>query len=90
MRTLLADQAPKGTSVKTTKTDMMSPSDIDRIILMAWEDRTSFDAIRIQYGLTPGEVISVMRRELKPSSSDCGGLEQLDVRPSTLLFAVLK
>jgi uncharacterized protein (TIGR03643 family) len=46
----------------------LSLSDIDRIIQMAWEDRTSFDVIRMQFGLTPGEVIDVMRRELKPSS----------------------
>ncbi|MBM3967880.1 MAG: TIGR03643 family protein [Planctomycetes bacterium] len=42
--------------------------EIDRIIQMAWEDRTSFDAIREQFGLTPGQVIALMRRELKPSS----------------------
>lgn len=48
--------------------EIFSLSDIDRIIQMAWEDRTSFDAIRTQFGLTPGEVIAVMRRELKPSS----------------------
>ena len=42
--------------------------EIDRIIMMAWEDRTSFDAIQTQFGLTPGEVIHLMRREMKPSS----------------------
>ncbi len=42
--------------------------DIDRIIEMAWEDRTSFDAIKRQYGLGEGEVIQMMRREIKPSS----------------------
>jgi uncharacterized protein (TIGR03643 family) len=48
--------------------ESFSLSDIDRIIEMAWEDRTSFEVIRMQFGLTPGEVIAVMRRELKPSS----------------------
>ncbi len=47
---------------------MILSIDIDRIIQMDWEDRTSFDVIRSQFGLTPGEVIAVMRRELKPSS----------------------
>ncbi|MFN7627276.1 MAG: TIGR03643 family protein [Pirellula sp.] len=42
--------------------------ELDRIIQMAWEDRTSFDAIREQFGLTPGQVIALMRRELKPAS----------------------
>ena len=46
----------------------LSRPDLDRIIMMAWEDRTSFDAIREQFGLFPGEVIKLMRQELKPSS----------------------
>lgn len=46
----------------------LSRADIDRIIMMAWEDRTSFDAIREQFGLSPGDVIKLMRREMKSSS----------------------
>ncbi len=42
--------------------------EVDRIIQMAWEDRTTFDAIRIQFNFTPGEVIKLMRLNLKPSS----------------------
>ena len=41
---------------------------IDRIIEMAWEDRTPFDAITFQFGLKEQEVITLMRRELKPKS----------------------
>lgn len=40
----------------------------DRIIEMSWEDRTPFEAIEFQFGITESEVIKVMRRELKPSS----------------------
>ena len=40
----------------------------DRIIQMAWEDRTTFDAIREQFGIEPGQVIKLMRKNLKPSS----------------------
>ncbi len=40
----------------------------DRIIEMAWEDRTTFDAILIQFGLKEQEVIELMRNEMKPSS----------------------
>ncbi|MEN5088772.1 TIGR03643 family protein [Sphingobacterium faecium] len=40
----------------------------DRIIEMAWEDRTPFEAIEFQFGITESEVIEVMRRVLKPSS----------------------
>jgi len=46
----------------------MNKADIGRIIEMAWEDRTPFDAIYTNYGLTNGEVIKLMRRELKPGS----------------------
>ncbi|MEO0942572.1 MAG: TIGR03643 family protein, partial [Cyanobacteria bacterium J06642_12] len=35
---------------------------------MAWEDRTPFEAIEELYGLNEGEVIKLMRREMKPSS----------------------
>ena len=40
----------------------------DRIIEMAWEDRTTFDAILLQFGLKEQEVIDLMRTEMKPSS----------------------
>jgi uncharacterized protein (TIGR03643 family) len=40
----------------------------DRIIEMAWEDRTPFEAILAQFGLKENEVIRLMRREMKPSS----------------------
>jgi uncharacterized protein (TIGR03643 family) len=46
----------------------MTTRDIDRIIEMAWEDRTTFDAIQFQFGLKEHDVIGLMRRELKPSS----------------------
>lgn len=41
---------------------------IDRIIEMAWEDRTPFEAIEFQFGLPEKEVIKLMRNELKRSS----------------------
>jgi uncharacterized protein (TIGR03643 family) len=46
----------------------LTEQDIDRIVEMAWEDRTTFDAIFMQFGLKEAEVISLMRREMKPSS----------------------
>ena len=41
---------------------------IDRIVEMAWEDRTPFAAIESQFGLKESEVIALMRQEMKPSS----------------------
>ncbi|MEY2835254.1 MAG: hypothetical protein RLZZ557_916 [Bacteroidota bacterium] len=43
---------------------------IDRIIEMAWEDRTPFEAIEIQFGLAEAEVIKLMRGQLKRKSFD--------------------
>lgn len=42
--------------------------DIDRIIEMAWEDRTTFEAIETQFGLKQQDVIKLMRKEMKASS----------------------
>ncbi|MCA6439671.1 MAG: TIGR03643 family protein [Sediminibacterium sp.] len=42
--------------------------DKDRIIEMAWEDRTPFEAIYFQFGLTEKDVIAFMRANSKPSS----------------------
>ena len=42
--------------------------DINRIIEMAWEDRTPFDAIKLQFEISEKQVIEIMRRELRPSS----------------------
>jgi uncharacterized protein (TIGR03643 family) len=44
-----------------------TPIEKDRIVEMAWEDRTPFDAIKLQFGLTQGEVEKLMRQELKGS-----------------------
>ena len=35
---------------------------------MAWEDRTPFEAIELQFGLLEKDVIALMRRQMKPSS----------------------
>ena len=47
------------------KNTSFSPSDTDRIIEMAWEDRTPFDAIQAQFGLGEADVKQLMKRELK-------------------------
>ena len=47
---------------------MHNPKDIDRIIEMAWEDRTPFEAIKLQFGFSEAQVVALMRKELKRSS----------------------
>ena len=46
----------------------LSEIDIDRIVEMAWEDRTPFEAISHQFGLSEQEVIQLMRQHMKASS----------------------
>ena len=48
--------------------DSLQASVIDRVIEMAWEDRTSFEAIQYQFGLSEKDVIALMRKEMKSSS----------------------
>lgn len=45
-----------------------SPADVSRIIEMAWEDRTPFEAIEQLYGLNHHQLVKLMRKELKASS----------------------
>ncbi len=47
---------------------VLNSLDTDRIIEMAWEDRTSFDAIQLQFGATEQQVIKLMRKEMKLSN----------------------
>ena len=42
--------------------------ELDRVIEMAWEDRTPFEAITFQFNISEQETIEIMRRQLKPSS----------------------
>jgi uncharacterized protein (TIGR03643 family) len=46
----------------------LEQKDLDRIIEMAWEDRTPFEAIEIQFGFSESDVIALMRKTLRRSS----------------------
>ena len=50
------------------KANAISSEQLDRVIEMAWEDRTPFEAIEYQFGLMEKDVISLMRQSLKPGS----------------------
>ncbi|MES2820501.1 MAG: TIGR03643 family protein [Pseudomonadota bacterium] len=45
-----------------------APAELSRIIEMAWEDRTPFEAIARGFGLSEPQVVALMRRQLKASS----------------------
>ncbi|MEM1082448.1 MAG: TIGR03643 family protein [Pseudomonadota bacterium] len=47
---------------------LLTVADTSRIIEMAWEDRTPFEAIEVSYGLSEAEVIALMRGELRAAS----------------------
>lgn len=49
-------------------TPTFSETELSRIIEMAWEDRTPFEAIQWQFGLQEKDVIALMQRHMKPSS----------------------
>lgn len=58
------DEINKNSPLKPSLTEQ----EIDRIIEMAWEDRTPFDAIKLQFAISEQEVIKLMRKNMKPSS----------------------
>jgi uncharacterized protein (TIGR03643 family) len=47
---------------------MLNEEEIDRIIAMGWEDRTPYEAIKMQFGLAEDEVVELMRKNLRNSS----------------------
>lgn len=62
---------PSPSAYVVTKSEIITQpteEEIDRIIEMAWEDRTPFDAIKLQFGLNEQAVRNLMRKELKASS----------------------
>jgi len=50
------------------QTLLLAPDDLSRIIEMAWEDRTPFEAIEAQFGLRQDDVIGLMRHHLKTAA----------------------
>lgn len=58
----------KDVGMKRKNDSTLSLQEIDRVISMAWEDRTPFEAIQYQFNLNEAEVIQLMRQELKPNS----------------------
>lgn len=59
-----------------------SEEEISRIIEMAWEDRTPFEAIEQQFNLNEGQVITLMRSQTKPAASECGASASVAERAS--------
>lgn len=56
----------KITVVKPSK--LLCEASLSRVVEMAWEDSTAFEAIEAQFGLNESAVVALMRRYLLPSS----------------------
>jgi len=54
--------------MKISEKYSLTDRDVNRIVEMGWEDRTTFDAIEIQFGVPEKDVIKLMREEMKLSS----------------------
>ncbi len=50
------------------KIERLTPDEKDRLVRMGWEDRTSFEAIRMQFDFSPNEFVRFMRTELAPKA----------------------
>lgn len=54
--------------MKTSADEALSPAELSRVVEMAWEDRTPFEAIERQFRLNESAVVALMRRALKRRS----------------------
>ena len=71
---------------KKLKINNFSEEDIDRIIQMAWEDRTTFDVIESQFGINQDSVIRIMRKHMKKNHLRFGEKERVVEKPNTSRF----
>jgi uncharacterized protein (TIGR03643 family) len=70
----------------------LTSDECDRVVRMAWEDRTSFESIEKQFGLSPNDVERFMRTQLDPKAykrwrrraSEQGQLKQAKLRPPSV------
>lgn len=46
----------------------LSPDEMDRLVRMGWEDRTTFEAIEFQFGISPNTFVKFMRTQLDSKS----------------------
>ena len=46
----------------------LTPADIQRVIAVAWDDRPPFNAVLMSHGLTEGQVVQLLKRELTPNA----------------------
>jgi len=55
-------------TLRYQKFTALSSGDISRVVEMAWDDRTAFEAIEAQFGLNESAVVTLMRKTMKASS----------------------
>jgi uncharacterized protein (TIGR03643 family) len=46
----------------------LTPDEIKHVIELAWDARPPFTAVLMRYGLSPGQVVQLLKRELTPNA----------------------
>ena len=46
----------------------LTAAEIERVIATAWDDRPPFNAVLMQHGLAPGQVVQLLKKELTPNA----------------------
>lgn len=46
----------------------LSAEEIRSVMALAWDDRPPFAAVMTRHGISPGQVVALMRRELTPNA----------------------
>ncbi len=62
------DDVGSDAAAQDLQNPLLDAAAVSRVIEMAWEDRTPFEAIHSQFALDEGAVVALMRKELKPGS----------------------
>ncbi len=60
----------------------LSPAEIERVIATAWNDRPPFNAVLMSHGLTQGQLVQLLRRELTPSAYKLWSARTRDAKPA--------
>jgi membrane-bound lytic murein transglycosylase B len=68
----------------------LQQSEIDRVVEMAWEDRTTFEAIELQFGLPEKQVIALMRRESGSPAAKLNTLNSVNLLPVVSSHTILR
>ncbi len=74
---------PRATRLRMAKTvPRLSPEEIRSVITIAWDDKPPFNAVLTRHGLSPGQVVQLLKRELTPNAFKVWGERCRSAAPS--------